>query len=352
MGGPRRLPPDLDERELAAIGSTVAGPVAVTGATGFIGSHVAEALLTARVEVRVLAREPRRLPEPLRGRVVTIRGDLADRRSLAALVDGAAAVVHLAGRVRAPSESAFDLANRAGTANLVGAVAQAGRARLVHVSSLAAAGPSAAPEGLEPGAPPRPVSAYGRSKLAAERVVAGSGLPWAILRPPIVYGPRDIDVLQFFRFAARGLVPLPAGERYATAAYVTDVVRAVAAALTGLADGRVLHLGEPRPWRLDDLVLTIAAAGGVRCRILRVPDSLVRAAGLAGNLLQRVGLRDVAMTSDKAREMLARHWTARTESSLAALALAGSVPLEEGAAATWRWCREMGWLPRAKITLA
>lgn len=349
----RELPPELGREEGADLSAAIPGDIALTGVTGFIGSHVAEALIEAGLAVRGLVRDPARLPGQLAGRLDLVSGDLSDRGALEALVDGAAVVVHLAGRVRAPRAQDFDAANRVGTENLAAATLSAtGQARIVYVSSMAAAGPSAAPAGLSPEDSPSPISAYGRSKLAGERTVQTCGLPWTVIRPPIVYGPRDIDVFQFFRFASLGLVPVPAGERYATVAYVSDVVRAVLAAASGRAEGRVLHLGEPEPLRLAEMVRTIAAAGEVRARVLPLPAGLVRVVGGFGNILQRIGFRDIAMTSDKAREMVARHWSARSASSLAALGLDGVVPFARGAAASWRWYRANGWLPHAKIARA
>jgi nucleoside-diphosphate-sugar epimerase len=259
-------------------------------------------------------------------------------------------VIHLAGLVRAENERRFDHANRIGTENLVQAMQErAVGARLVHVSSLAATGPSAAPGGRAPEDEPRPVSAYGRSKLGGEAAARGHAGPWVILRPPAVYGPRDIDILQFFKLTARGIVPLPSGERWVTVACVIDVVRAILAAAAGSADRRVLHLGEPEPRTMADLVRVLAEAGGVRARVLPIPPAIVRCLGLGGDFLQMLGMRSVAMTSDKARELLARHWSARTVTSLEALGLTGFVPMPVGAARTWSWYREQGWVPHAKI---
>ncbi len=151
-------------------------------------------------------------------------------------------------------------------------------------------------------------------------------------------------MLQFFRLAARGVVPVPSGERWVSVAYVADVVRGILAAAAGNADGRVLHLGEPEPTTLAALVRTLAASGGVRARVVGVPGALVRLLGLGGDLLQALGMSRIAMTSDKARELLARHWSARSAGSLVALGLQGFVPLPAGAAATWAWYRRHGWV--------
>ncbi len=166
---------------------------------------------------------------------------------------------------------------------------------------------------------------------------------WVILRPPAIYGPRDIDVFEFFRMANRGLVALPGGERWLTVAWVGDVVRSILAA-TAVEAGSLFHLGEPEPLLLDDLITKLCDAGGVRARVVRVPPALVSGAGLIGSALQRLGWRRLALTSDKSRELLARHWTARTADSLESLGIKASKPFREGAAETWDWYRNQGWL--------
>ncbi len=344
----RAEPTLVTAAEAATWLTEIAGPVAVTGGTGFVGSHLVDTLCAAGLRPRVLVRDPA-APRWIADRPVEwIAGDLHDRAALSRLVQDAGTVIHLAGVVRAGAEADFDRGNREGTRNLVAALEQASSgARLVHVSSLAAAGPSASVEGLEPDAEPRPVSAYGRSKLAAEAEVRTLGVrcPWVILRPPAIYGPRDTDVLEFFKMAARGVVAIPAGERWVTLAWVGDVVRGIlAAAGRGAPEHRVLHLGEPRPYRLRAVVRLLADAGGVRARIVPMPGVVLVAAGGGGSLLHRLGLHRVALTRDKARELLARHWTARTEGSLAALGLVEPVSFPAGAARTWAWYRAAGWL--------
>jgi nucleoside-diphosphate-sugar epimerase len=345
------LPVEITAEELGNLTVGLRGPVAVTGATGFVGSHFAETLVRGGIRPRLLVRDPRRVVGELTGFVDLVAGSLEDDDALGALVSGCGTLFHLAGVVRAGSAAEFDRGNRLGTERLVAALRRAApAARLVHVSSLAAAGPSAEPAGKAPDEPAAPVSAYGRSKLGAE-TAARAASEWVIVRPPAIYGPRDTDVLQFFRLAARGLVPLPAGERWVTTAFVSDVVRALLAAGSGdVPGGRVLHVGDPRPMTMRSLIAGLAAAGGVSARVIAVPAVLLRGAGRIGDLLQRLGARRVALTSDKAGELLARHWTARTEGSLRRLGVAGSVPFAQGATATWAWYREHGWLPRAKMT--
>jgi nucleoside-diphosphate-sugar epimerase len=348
--GWRALPTIISPEELGPWCSRIPGPVAVTGATGFVGSHLVEALLDGGVRPRLLVRELSRLQSRALAQAEIVNGSLDDRDALAKLVAGCGAVIHLAGLLRGARASQFDRANRVGTESLVRALSeQAPGARLVHLSSLAAAGPSTDPLGRRPEDPPHPVSSYGRSKLAGETAARRHRGSWVILRPPAIYGPRDTDILQFFRLVGLGVVPIPAGERFLTVAFVADVVRAILAALGGAGDGRTLSLGEPVPRTLRAMVAALAETGGVEARCLSVPRVLVRVTGLGGDLLQLLGMRRFPMTTDKAREMVASHWSARTEESLAALCLEGYVPFEAGATATWAWYREHGWVPHAKI---
>ncbi len=331
------------------------GPIAVTGGTGFVGSHLVEALCSGGRRPRVLVRNPS-APRWIRDAPVDwFEGSLADTQSLERLVDGADVVFHLAGAVRAGSAAAFDRANRDGTAELVGAVNQVARShcRVVMVSSLAAHGPSQKIAGGSPEDPPRPVSAYGRSKLGGERTLHGlrNDVARVVLRPPAIYGPRDTDIFEFFRMANRGVVAIPAGERWITVAWVGDVVRWILRAGSGRADGEVLHVGEPAPYRLTALVHLLAATGERRARIIQVPLTVMRLAGAVGGVLHRFGAHRLALTPDKIRELTARHWTADTRLSLERLGDATTIPFEEGAARTWSWYRQHGWLgyhePRA-----
>ena len=173
--------------------------ILVTGGTGFIGGHLLEKLGGAGEPVRcLLRRDPRR---PLPPGVETVRGDLLAPQGLDAALRGVDTVIHLAGVTKALRPADYYAGNLRATENL--AVALQGRPiRLVHVSSMAAAGPGKA---LVEDAEPRPVSHYGCSKLEAERVVRALLPEAVIVRPPVVYGPRDADVYQILKSVAKGI---------------------------------------------------------------------------------------------------------------------------------------------------
>ena len=186
--------------------------VALTGGTGFVGSHIADALLAAGYRVRALVRRPES-PGWLKGTGVEIvKGDVRDPATLPDLVRDAAAVVHVAGKTSARSEAEYMAANAGGTKNVAAAVRErAPRSHFVLVSSQAAGGPSAGGAPVKSGDTPRPVSTYGRSKLAGEEALRRAGVPFTILRPSGVYGPRETAIRDLFVAASKGLVPVLAG---------------------------------------------------------------------------------------------------------------------------------------------
>jgi nucleoside-diphosphate-sugar epimerase len=343
------FPPLLSFEELQSLAPQIPQPVALTGATGFVGGHLLQALLAAGVRLRLLLRQPGKLPGQLRQKVEVVEGDLASGEALAQLVQGCGTLLHVAGLVRAGAAQDFFTTNALGTQRLVEQASLHGQPRLVYVSSLAAAGPSREVAGKAPEDPPEPISAYGRSKLAGEEAVKKYQGPWVILRPPAIYGPCDRDVFVFFKLASKGWVPYPAGERYLTVAFVGDVVQAcLHAAALGLSQ-KVLHLGEPQPYAMRQLLQTLVEAGGLRARLCPLPGWVFRAAGRLGDALHSLGFRQMAMTSDKARELLACHWTAQTQTSLQALGLPPPLPFAQGAKLTWDWYRQAGWLPHARM---
>ena len=215
-------------------------PVALTGATGFVGSHLVDTLVSAGLKPRVLVRGDRaRWIGELDGLEI-VRGSLEDPEALEALVEGAETVLHLAGALRAPSAAAFLEGNAGGTSRLVDAVRKRSpQAFFLYCSSQAALGPSENPGGLGPEALPRPISAYGRSKAAAEEVVRNSGLRWSIVRPPAIFGPRDVDILEFFRMASRGLIAWPSGSRLLSISCVDEVLKVLLAVACRREEGGI-----------------------------------------------------------------------------------------------------------------
>ena len=321
----------------------------VTGGTGFVGGHVALALLDAGWAVRVLARDPSRSAGGLlNGRTVEMRrGDLGSEEGLEEAARGVDAIVHAAGILKARSLEDYREVNVRGTERLVAAAARsAPGARFVLVSSQAAAGPSRGGRPVTESDPPAPISWYGLSKREGEEAVSRLWPgPWTILRPAVVYGPGDRGLLAYFRMAATGIVPVPAG---ATRIQLISAARAALgisrAAAGGALDGRAGFLCDAHPVTVRELASRIAAHSGRKARLVAVPSTVVRLLGAAETVAERLSGRSRPFNADKAREILAGDWLCDGRPVETALGLPPPKPLDEGLRALWAWYRRAGWL--------
>ena len=189
----------------------------VTGATGFVGSFLCEHLAGQGHEVTAMVRATSNMRWLEGLNISTARADICDAASLVSVMDGRDVVYHVAGLVRADTRLDFFRVNFEGTQNIARACLEAPNRprRIVFVSSHAAAGPSPGPEGIDEDSPAVPVSAYGESKFAAERYLAGvKGMEVVVVRPSVVYGPRDPETLTLFKAVSKlRLRPLPGGGR-------------------------------------------------------------------------------------------------------------------------------------------
>ncbi len=322
---------------------------ALTGGSGFVGSHVAEALLGAGYRLRALARRPNE-PGWLKGLdIELIPGDVRDAASLRPLVEGACLVVHAAGKTSARSLAEYRASNAVGTRHLVDATLDgAPGAHFILVSSQAAGGPSLDGTPVATAARGRPVSSYGWSKLEAEdEVRAARGLSYTILRPAAVYGPREMAIRDLFVATAHGFTPLLAGGTpRIQLAFVRDVARAVVAA--GRRGGRNETFFVAHPEILDyrAIATTLAGLRNPPARILPVPAFVIRVAGVLMGLMSPLGKGPPVFNGEKAGEMLQPAWLCDVTPTQEALGAPLTTSFREGAELTWKWYREMGWLGR------
>jgi UDP-glucose 4-epimerase len=261
--------------------------VALTGATGFIGRHLLQALSARGYRVRVLLRRPVAVPEGASGAVV---GDLSRPMNMAAALAGVDAIVHSAGLAHAMSgtpEDDYRASNTEATRNLAECAARARVRRFVFLSSIRAqTGPDAAGIVRETD-PAEPTDAYGRSKLAAEEALAEVGLDWVALRPVLVYGAGVKGNMAALLRLARAPYPLPLGRFVARRSLVSvdSLAGAVATALAAPAPiGRALVVAEPDPLNLPEMVGALRQGLGRRAGLVAVPPGLI---GLACRLAGR-----------------------------------------------------------------
>jgi nucleoside-diphosphate-sugar epimerase len=325
--------------------------VLVTGASGFLGSHIAEALVADGHQVRLLLRRTSNREWVRALDYEDATGDITDPASLPDAIAGVDAVIHAAGLIKARSYEEFAAVNATGTGNLL-AAAEAhapGLKRFIYVSSLAAHGPSPGGRPRPIDASPNPITAYGRSKLAGEDLVRLSTLAprSVIFRAPAMYGPRDPALVPFFRLAKFRLAPLlMGGHNRISIAYGPDAAQAIATAAAAEAnvDGKTYTMddGEVHTWR--DLLAAVEKAVGARVLPVSCPrwtfDAVARineAFGMATN-------RPVTLTREKVREMAQRHWVCDSEALRRDLGWTPTTTIGAGARLTAAWYKDHGWI--------
>jgi len=292
--------------------------VLVTGANGFIGSHLVKELLDRGYEVNCLVRHTSDITS-LRGLSAELFvGDVREPETLVAPMKGVDYIYHLAAELMVTSREMFEETNTQGTIHMLEAAeryAAPTLKRFLYVSSQAAAGPSEGAAALDETAAPKPISWYGVSKKQAEEAVnaAAERLPVTIVRPSSVYGERERDVSQVFPLVERHLQPkLGVGTKLAVLVYVGDLVRGfIEAAESPNTLGQTYFLNHAEVLSSKDIVKTIAKAmGKPHGLLLPVPISLIRlVAPIAGLVYDFTGARP-PMTRDKAREIAQQFWVA------------------------------------------
>ncbi len=322
---------------------------ALTGANGFLGSHIADRLLERGFAVRAGVRAGSDLRWLAGKPIETITLDWAapadGEAGLDRLLDGAAAVLHCAGVIRAPDEAGYARGNVETTRRLVATAGRHSSVRtLLLVSSLAASGPSTPGRPRREDDPPAPINPYGRSKLAAERLLEG-GLPVraVVLRPPALYGPRDHAWLMMFRLAARGWSVRLSGAcepvslvdgRDAAAAAVALVESPAAAGSYFVDDGRGYG------WR--EITDALAAASGRRLTTLRAPLGALRAA--ARVIGPRRAARSALLNPERLGTFAAPAWLCSGERLRRDTGFEAERDLERGFRETLEFYRRAGWV--------
>jgi nucleoside-diphosphate-sugar epimerase len=320
----------------------------LTGGTGFVGWHVAKALASLGWTVRALARGgPARRSGLEELPVELVPGDLASESELTLALEGCTAVVHTAGLVKARTLADYRAVNVLGTEHLLAAAGSlCPEAVFVYVSSQAAAGPARDGRPVAEGDPARPVSWYGISKREGELAVArGWKGAWIVIRPGVLYGPRDRGLLTYFRMAARGWVPVPAARARVQVGAVEEAALGIARAASRSAlAGRVGFLCDPTPVTVGELASRVARASGRSVRFIEIPDAAVRIAGILETFREKVSGESRPFNADKAKELLAGDWLCDPEPMRRDLGLTAPIPLDEGLQRTWNWYRENGWV--------
>jgi nucleoside-diphosphate-sugar epimerase len=323
--------------------------VLVTGANGFVGSHICEALIKAGFSVRALVRKTSDLTNIKGLPLKFIYGDLNDASSLPAAVAGVRFIINNAGMVKALHAEDFQRVNCGGTENILSAIKQynPGISKMIHISSTAASGPSPGNFPINEEHPPGPLTAYGRSKLAGEMAVLAQkeSVRSIVLRPCAVYGPRDKEMYSFFKTIKLGIKPhFGSGENYINFTYVKDLAGAVVKSIASQApSGSIYFVAEKKSYAYSEASDILAQILNRRTFNLRVPGSVLSLAGKASEGVAKILGKPAMFTQDKVREILSKYWLFDTSKIEREMGFVGT-DFKIGAEETIAWYKEHGWL--------
>lgn len=324
--------------------------VLLTGGTGFIGSHLAEALIKKGYTLRCLVRNTSNLASLEGLPVEFIHGDLADMDSLDKAVQGVDYVYHVAGITKAISEKKYYTANYTGTKNLVNACIKKNPQliKFIYLSSLSAAGPSFNGEFISESMPCNPVSAYGKSKLIAEMFLQKSmdQLPFVIIRPPAVYGPRETDLFTYFKFINNGYKPIiGAKEKFLSFVYVDDLVRGcILAGEKKTSTSKTYFIANEKIYSWSEFTHEIEENLQPGVKQFRIPSFVMYPVALFSELKSLFTGKPPLLNREKIKEFMQDYWICSVSKARIELGYKSSVSLSEGIRITTEWYKQRGWL--------
>ncbi|TFG36667.1 MAG: SDR family NAD(P)-dependent oxidoreductase [Nitrospirales bacterium] len=316
----------------------------VTGATGFIGSHLCGELVKKGYDVTCLVKKTSNLKWIENLNIDFVHGDCTEKNSLLDAVSNCDYVFHLAGLTKARSGDEFFAVNTKGTENLVKAVAERNPTvkRFVYVSSLAAAGPCKNGVAATENCSACPVSDYGRSKLEGEKAVLQHRdlIPVTIVRPPAVYGPRDRDMLVLFKMIKKG-VYFDLGTCYYSLLYVDDLVQGIIlCAESKKAEGQIYFLSDIGVVSGKDIAGEISSALNVKPVPLKVPKFAMSFFAFIGEKMNKQGI----INRDRMKDFQHSHWVCDPAKVREEIGFLPKTGIKEGIKWTADWYRIHRWL--------
>jgi len=322
----------------------------VTGGTGFIGSHLVEALLKKGVQVRCLLRKTSDLKWLKSLPIEVTWGDCNDKTSLREAVEGVEQVFHLAGVTKAIHEKTYFEVNAFGTENLIQACLEHNPRiqKFIYLSSQAAAGPCRNGNKKKESDQCEPISPYGQSKRMGEELALAHAheLPLLILRPSAVYGPREKDIYTFFKLLSKRIKPCLSGkDQHISLCYVEDIIQAILlAAQAQESSGEIFFLSDGQDYRLEEMGDVFAQAMGVNAFCIRVPEWMIIGMASFSEYFSKLSGKPPLLNKGKVEEMVQRNWVCDITKATTALGFEPHISLAQGAKLTFEWYKKENWL--------
>ncbi len=315
----------------------------VTGATGFIGSHLCEELIRKGYEVACLSRNNSNIKWLESSGVKFLKGDCTIPESLNCVIDEFDYIFHLAGLTKSTSKEAFFNVNTTGTENLLKKISNNSRLkRFIFISSLAAIGPGKDGVPINEKSFPSPVSDYGKSKLEAEKAVLKykGKIPFTILRPPAIYGPRDKDMLVMFRMIKKGFF-FDLGKCYYSLLYVEDLIHGIIlCAENEKAKDNIYFLSDNKSYTGEQIAMEISSALNVNAKPIKVPKFVMPFVAFISEKMNRQSIINRYRIKDFQHD----YWVCDSMKIKNEIGFNPKVGLKEGIKWTADWYRIHKWL--------
>ncbi|MDR1928657.1 MAG: SDR family NAD(P)-dependent oxidoreductase [Endomicrobium sp.] len=295
--------------------------ILITGANGFIGSHIVETLIAMKNHhIICVVRKTSNLKWIKKLSVEYRYGDLVDKNFLNTIVENVDIIIHCAGIIRAVNKNEYFKINSKVTKNLCTAILKKNHnlKKMIFISSQASMGPTMMTSNIKKMYDTcNPISSYGLSKFIAESEIKETlynKVPYTILRPAAVYGPRDKDIFILFNLIHKHLKPITITKRLLQLVYVKDVANSVAACLENKkTDNNVYYLANSEIYTWEDIGNVIASSVGIKTIPLPIPNFILKFVGLAYELFSYISKKPVILNSQKIDELLQKYWIADTD---------------------------------------
>ncbi len=322
----------------------------VTGATGFVGSHLADRLKASGYDVMCLKRNSSST-RWLDGKGFEyVEGDLFSNDALEKAISQCDLVFHVAGVVKSVNKEGFYRGNHAATKNLLEITKRVnpGIKKFVHISSQAACGPAIGVDSVDENTVPSPITTYGISKLMAEEEVSkyASDFPVTIVRPPAVFGPRDTEILIYFQTFSKGLNSVIGfDDKFLSLVYVEDLVDGIMlAAEKEEANGRTYFICLDKPYNWDEIGSVTSELLGKKAFKVRIPHSIVFSVGFIAETIASFAGKAATLNVEKCKDITQQRWVCSNSRAKAELGYSNKYTLQESFKKTIDWYREMKWI--------
>jgi len=326
-------------------------PIAVvTGATGFVGSHLVDLLLSKNYKVRVITRKSSSMHWLKDKNIEVYDCGLTNEEGLTKAFADAEYIYHVAGVVKSKKPEGYFIGNVETTRHLLQAALSIKNTlkRFLVVSSLTAAGPSKPDKPVNEEMPCSPITTYGRSKLAEEEIARTymDRLPITICRAPAVFGERDTEILIFFKTFKRGLMTTIGGnDKILSLIHVTDLVNGLyLAATSSVSSGQTYFISSEKFYTWDEVGKITGNIIGKKPFKISVPHKAVYSIAAVAQFLAMFSSKPATLNIEKAKDITQQAWICDVSKAKKEIGFSQKISLEEGIRRTIEWYTEMKWI--------